>query len=217
MKPCRAAGVAVSSRMPVAAEETMEDPVADTCASAIVAIYARDFDRLVRFATKFLGDYDRAFDATHDVFRKLLDKSHTYVTPGLAWSSLEHRCLDILRVEARERIRTERSRCENAWEVETHPDNVTAVQVEAAPDPGVRLQNLLRRHAKRLTRRQWQVLTMTTAGKTDAQIARALQIQAKTVANHRAGAVKVIRDGERERERLIRRFRRAAALAPTTS
>jgi hypothetical protein len=56
---------------------------------------------------------------------------------------------------------------------------------------------------------------MTGAGKSDEQIARALHIESKTVANHRALGTKAIRDAERERERERERLIRGSGALPS--
>jgi DNA-directed RNA polymerase specialized sigma24 family protein len=203
----------------------MQNPVPDPVTNTIAAMYATHYARMVRMAARLLGAEDRAADAVQDVFRKLLAEPPAYITSGFIWSCLEHRCLDILRMEGRRQRHLKQLRCDVTSDIDAQEAEEAVGRAEATPDPCGRLQRLMQRNKKRLTRRQWQVLTMTGAGKSDEQIARALHIESKTVANHRALGTKAIRDAERERERergrererLIRWFRRAAAPAPTTS
>ncbi len=168
-------------------------PGTETTSAAGIAVlgetYSRHRDSLVRAARGVLHDVHRAEDAVQDVFVKLMERrsaAHN-VTVSYLYVCVLNRCRDFARMErrARQRLRL------HAHELASVTSPAPSQEVERVHDP--KLLASVATSAGRLTRRQRQVLELVLSGYGTSAIARRLRIRPKTVANHYAAAIRVLR------------------------
>jgi RNA polymerase sigma-70 factor (ECF subfamily) len=152
-------------------------------------LYSAHRDSLVEAACGVLRDTHGAEDAVQDVFVKLIERllpAHD-ITPSYLYICALNRCRDILRKEVRAR-----------QQVRLHAQELTSVANPALSDQseyerGPDHWGSVSRFAGQLTGRQRQVVQLALSGLGVPEIARRLRVKPKTVSNHYAAAIRIMR------------------------